>query len=384
MSGSSDGAVRPGVSAGPTSEFSLFFVVKPGHGDALRRCAAGAPEPSGLPAGRVQHGRRVDPRGPVRAVRRRHAAACSRPASTGRGTPTWTTSSPPGRRCSCSTTIVPARRGLRRAARCRGGEGLRPGRPGHRRRVCPELRRHGQGDSEGAAGERAPSSRCSTIRPPATALAASGAGSRCSKRRPTNRQREEAMSDHISGPRALADPIADITDVYAFPSPERPGHLVLVQNTLPFAPATARFSDGLIYRFRLRAVRRGGRRERAVAIRRSRRRGAGVRLRVLGADGRRTAGGHVSHAERRHRRLCRGRRAGRLGARGARLRRGALGSVHHGRPGRAEDDRHRAARVHRPRLDLHGRQERAEHRARDRLREVPAGRRARRASSRRR
>ena len=30
------------------------------------------------------------------------------------------------------------------------------------------------------------------------------------------------MSDHISGPRALADPIADITDVYAFPSPESP------------------------------------------------------------------------------------------------------------------------------------------------------------------
>ena len=30
------------------------------------------------------------------------------------------------------------------------------------------------------------------------------------------------MSDHISGPRALADPIADITDVYAFPSPEQP------------------------------------------------------------------------------------------------------------------------------------------------------------------
>ena len=36
------------------------------------------------------------------------------------------------------------------------------------------------------------------------------------------------MSDHISGPRALADPIADITDVYAFPSPDRPGALVLV------------------------------------------------------------------------------------------------------------------------------------------------------------
>ena len=62
------------------------------------------------------------------------------------------------------------------------------------------------------------------------------------------------MSDHISGPRALADPIADITDVYTFPSPERPGHLVLVMNTLPFAKPTDSFSDGLIYRFRLRPV----------------------------------------------------------------------------------------------------------------------------------
>src|SRR5215217_6006205 len=62
------------------------------------------------------------------------------------------------------------------------------------------------------------------------------------------------MSDHISGPRALAEPIADITDVYAFPSPERQGHLVLVQNTLPFAPPSALFSDGLVYRFRLRPL----------------------------------------------------------------------------------------------------------------------------------
>ena len=65
------------------------------------------------------------------------------------------------------------------------------------------------------------------------------------------------MSDHISGPRALADPIADITDVYAFPSPERPGHLVLVVNTLPFAQPSDGFSDALVYRFRLRPLRRG-------------------------------------------------------------------------------------------------------------------------------
>jgi hypothetical protein len=66
------------------------------------------------------------------------------------------------------------------------------------------------------------------------------------------------VSDHISGPRALTEPIADITDAYAFPSPERPGQLVLVMNTLPFAPPSARFSDGLIYRFRLRPVAAGG------------------------------------------------------------------------------------------------------------------------------
>src|ERR671916_2639383 len=65
------------------------------------------------------------------------------------------------------------------------------------------------------------------------------------------------MSDHISGPRALADPIADITDVYAFPSPERAGHLVLVMNTLPFAQPSDGLSDGLVYRFRLRPLTAG-------------------------------------------------------------------------------------------------------------------------------
>ena len=78
------------------------------------------------------------------------------------------------------------------------------------------------------------------------------------------------MSDHISGPRALADPIADITDVYAFPSPETPGRLVLVLNTLPMAKPSDLFSDGLLYRFRLRPLtpadggrRSGGRSSRA-------------------------------------------------------------------------------------------------------------------------
>ena len=62
------------------------------------------------------------------------------------------------------------------------------------------------------------------------------------------------MSHHISGPRAMAEPAADVTDLFAFPSPEHPGRLVLALDTLPFAQPSAMFSDGLIYRFRLRPL----------------------------------------------------------------------------------------------------------------------------------
>ncbi len=65
------------------------------------------------------------------------------------------------------------------------------------------------------------------------------------------------MSDHGSGPRASADPVIDITDFYAFPSPERPGNLVLAMNVFPFAMPTALFSDAVDYRFRLRPVQVG-------------------------------------------------------------------------------------------------------------------------------
>lgn len=60
------------------------------------------------------------------------------------------------------------------------------------------------------------------------------------------------MSDHASGPRAFADPVVDITDMYVFPTPQRPGHLTLVLNVFPFAGASALFSDAVEYRFRLR------------------------------------------------------------------------------------------------------------------------------------
>jgi hypothetical protein len=62
------------------------------------------------------------------------------------------------------------------------------------------------------------------------------------------------MSDHFSGPRAIAGPAGDICDLYAFPSPERPGRLVMVMNVLPRAGASAFFSDAIVCRFRLRPV----------------------------------------------------------------------------------------------------------------------------------
>jgi hypothetical protein len=62
------------------------------------------------------------------------------------------------------------------------------------------------------------------------------------------------MSDHFSGPRAIAGPAGDICDVYVFPSPERPGHLVLVMTVLPLAKPDSSFSDAIVCRFRLRPL----------------------------------------------------------------------------------------------------------------------------------
>src|SRR5262245_11416554 len=62
------------------------------------------------------------------------------------------------------------------------------------------------------------------------------------------------MSDHFSGPRAIAGPQCDICDFYAFSSPERTGTLVLVTNIVPNAAPGATFSDAIVYRFRLRTA----------------------------------------------------------------------------------------------------------------------------------
>ena len=67
------------------------------------------------------------------------------------------------------------------------------------------------------------------------------------------------MSDHFSGPAVMGDPAVDITDFFAFPSPERPGNLVLIMDLFPMATAQARFSDVVTHRFRLRPLKRSDR-----------------------------------------------------------------------------------------------------------------------------
>ena len=66
------------------------------------------------------------------------------------------------------------------------------------------------------------------------------------------------MSDHFSGPAVMGDPAVDITDFYAFPSPERPGNLVLIMDVFPMATPQSFFSDVVTHRFRLRPLTRSG------------------------------------------------------------------------------------------------------------------------------
>ena len=143
------------------------------------------------------------------------------------------------------------------------------------------------------------------------------------------------MSDHISGPRALADPIADITDVYAFPSPEQTGRLVLVVNTLPMAKPSDLFSDGLLYRFRLRPLDRPTTVEGWQFVPTDEEFVLDCVFSTPDPDSGGRPGRHLHLPDRRVGLVPGERPAGRCRRRAARLRRDPVGPVHHGRACRA-------------------------------------------------
>jgi Domain of unknown function (DUF4331) len=66
------------------------------------------------------------------------------------------------------------------------------------------------------------------------------------------------MSDHVDGPRQIGDPPADITDLFAFTSPENAARTVLAMCVFPSAGETAVFSNVIDYRIAVRRVTVGG------------------------------------------------------------------------------------------------------------------------------
>jgi len=62
------------------------------------------------------------------------------------------------------------------------------------------------------------------------------------------------MSDHIDGPRQIGDPAGDLTDLFAFTSPENPAHTVLAANVFPSAGLTAMFSNAVNHSIVVRRV----------------------------------------------------------------------------------------------------------------------------------
>src|SRR5215468_9727732 len=66
------------------------------------------------------------------------------------------------------------------------------------------------------------------------------------------------MSDHVDGPRSSGEPAADLTDLFAFTSPENPAHTVLAACVFPSAGEDAIFSNVFDYSIVVRRVQVAG------------------------------------------------------------------------------------------------------------------------------
>ena len=53
------------------------------------------------------------------------------------------------------------------------------------------------------------------------------------------------MSDHVDGPRQIGDPSIDLSDLFAFTSPENASRTVLAANVFPSAGTSAMFSNAV-------------------------------------------------------------------------------------------------------------------------------------------
>ena len=62
------------------------------------------------------------------------------------------------------------------------------------------------------------------------------------------------MSDHVDGPRSIGEPAADVSDLFAFTSPENPAHTVLAMCVFPSAGESAVFSNVIDHVMAVRRV----------------------------------------------------------------------------------------------------------------------------------
>jgi hypothetical protein len=66
------------------------------------------------------------------------------------------------------------------------------------------------------------------------------------------------MSDHVDGPRQIGDPSADLTDLFAFTSPEDPARTVLAADVFPTCGQEAIFSNAITYSIVVRRAKVAG------------------------------------------------------------------------------------------------------------------------------
>src|SRR6516164_5591109 len=66
------------------------------------------------------------------------------------------------------------------------------------------------------------------------------------------------MSDHIDGPRVIGDPAADLTDLFAFTSPENPSRTILAANVFPTCGPDAIFSNAITHSIVVRRAKVAG------------------------------------------------------------------------------------------------------------------------------
>lgn len=66
------------------------------------------------------------------------------------------------------------------------------------------------------------------------------------------------MSDHVDGPRSIGEPAADVTDLFAFTSPDNPARTVLALCVFPSAGEDAMFSNVIDHSIVVRRVRVAG------------------------------------------------------------------------------------------------------------------------------